>query len=98
VSVGELSFQPGAAEAALAHLQDARGALAGEIRGLEAAARRLSDGWTGEAQRAYDVAQAAWTGSMSEMTSILDAAISVLQTWIDGMDEVETQLAAAWPG
>jgi WXG100 family type VII secretion target len=98
MSVGELSYQAGTTEASLGRLQDSRAALIGEIRALEAAARRLSGGWTGDAQRAYDTAHTAWTASMSEMTAILDAAIALLQTWIDGMDEVETRLAAGWPG
>jgi WXG100 family type VII secretion target len=88
----------GAAEATLAALRAARSRIAAELQTLEGAARTLSGGWTGEAQVAYATAQQQWSTTMTEMTTTLAAASDLLDGWIRGMQQLERDLAAGWPG
>ena len=75
---GELRVDHGSLEAAAADLSSAVRAIGERLDRLDADLRPLHADWTGEAQQAYAVAQAAWTQAMRDMRSLLaQAAVDV---------------------
>lgn len=88
----------GAAHDAAARLAVAQAAIADRLSTLEAEAATLSGGWAGDAQVAYATAQAEWSGSMTRMSSILDAARQTLDEWVSEFEQLESELSTGWPG
>jgi len=87
----------GAAIDAAAHrLQRAQTAIEHQLGQLAAAADGLRDGWSGEAQRAFDVAHETWQRDTAEMARILGRAIGALMAAGEAAAEAETAAAALW--
>lgn len=78
---GELRVDHGSLEAAAADLSSGVRAIDERLDRLDADLRPLHADWTGEAQQAYAVAQAAWTQAMRDMRSLLaQAAVDVAES------------------
>jgi WXG100 family type VII secretion target len=96
--VDALRLEFGGAEACLAALRAAQGAITGELQKLEGEARSLSGSWSGDAEVAYQSAQRQWSSTMIDMNATLDAAAELLDSWIQGMQQLESDLSTGWPG
>lgn len=77
-------------------LQRAQAAIERELGQLASAADRLRDSWSGEAQRAFDVAHETWQRDTAAMAQTLAQAIGALTTADDAAAEAETAAAALW--
>lgn len=86
-----------AAIAATVHrLRRAQAAIEHELGQLAAAADRLRDSWSGEAQRAFDIAHETWQRDTAAMAGILAQAIGALTAADEAAGEAETAATALW--
>ncbi len=91
-----ISGDGAAIDATVHRLQRAQTAIEHELGQLAAAADRLRDSWSGEAQRAFDVAHDTWQRDTAAMAQTLAQAIGALTAADDAAAEAENAAAALW--
>lgn len=93
-----LSVDFAAVEAAVARLAQAESTVRKILGELEGRASQLRGQWTGAASDAYDTAQAKWSQSADELTTILAATVSGLSAAKARYVAAEKANATRWPG
>ncbi|MBS1906299.1 MAG: WXG100 family type VII secretion target [Actinobacteria bacterium] len=71
--------------------------IAATLERLQTAVDRLAGGWSGDAQRAYAVAQAKWTAEMAEIRAITQVIGAETAQWAEHFIELEQRHAQGWP-